>query len=266
MAADPEYTLVLGLDRRHLRQLQIVWPTWRRHKPSITEVPLLIFYDHAEIDEYDIRQVTKRTEDAIYFPWPCPGVHYDGDPASKWYHPQRYKMLAGFVHVPALHCLTEYYLKIDTDAVAMGQPDWIDPRWFENDPSIIAPPWGYCKPADQIDRLDDWVRQHKETIYHLARYEPLRMHARPGSDMVRCERIISNVAFFNTAFTKFASKWANQTCGEHKLPVPSQDGYLWYLARRQGLLVRRVPMKPRGWQVWNTEANIKQAAITAMET
>jgi len=41
---------------------------------------------------------------------------------------------------------------------------------------------------------------------------------------------------------------ANRTCGVGKMPVPSQDSFLWYLAARMGLKVRRVNMKSCGWE------------------
>lgn len=260
-----EFTLVAGVDGKHFRQLETVWPTWMKHKPQLRDCPLLIFHD-ADVTEKQIRAlVGPEREDVTVFAWPPPGVVYGGDPTDKWYHPQRYKMLAGFVHVPAMHCHTEYWLKLDTDVVACGMPDWIDSEWFRDEPSILSHRWGYTKPADQMQRLDAWVENHAKRLEYLARHEPLRMAPEPGSDILRHPRIISWCAFFHTGFTKFCSQWASQSIGEYRLPVPSQDGYLWYIAKRLGLRIKTTNMKSRGWQQWNTERNIRQAAEVALE-
>lgn len=259
-----DITLVLGVDAKHLRQLSVVWPTWMRHKPELGDFPLLLFYDEREVTERAIRSVIGHREKCILFPWPAPGVVYGGDPTDKWYRPQRYKMLAGFVHVPAMHCTTNYWLKLDTDVVATGCPNWIQDSWFVNEPSIVSHRWGYTKPADQMLRLDTWVDENRDKLEMLRRCEPLRLAPAKGSSLVRHDRIISWCGFFHVSFTKFCSQWANSTIGEYRLPVPSQDGYLWYCAQRLGLEIKRTNMKVLGWQQWDNETNIRRAAHEAM--
>ena len=65
--------------------------------------------------------------------------------------------------------------------------------------------------------------------------------------------------------TRKASEWAEQTCGAGKLPVPSQDGYLFYLAKRLDFGIKRVQMKSGGWEHWSTMFNVIQAAMRAMQ-
>jgi hypothetical protein len=259
-----DFTLVLGLDAKHLKQLSWVWPTWMKYKPELRTCPLLIFYDCEQVKTHQIKDVIGPREHCTLFAWPPRGVTYAGDPDSKWYHPQRYKMLSGFVHVPAMHCETDYWLKLDTDVIATGVEKWIEKKWFRGMPSIVSHSWGYTKPADQMIRLDRWVQEHPEELSILHREAPLNLIPLPGSDLVKHSRIISWCAFFSTSFTKFAAHWATQTCGEFQLPVPSQDGYLWYCAKRMGNLIATADMKRCGWQQWNTEQNIRKAAMAAM--
>jgi hypothetical protein len=198
--------------------------------------------------------------------WPEVDEFDYGQGQDKWTCPQRSKMLAGFVHVPAVYAATRWWLKIDTDTVATGFDDWIDKRWFENDPVIVAQGWGFTKPPEQMLKLDAWVEANAGRLSEeLEQHPPLKMVPKPGEDKLRHKRIISWCGFFDVNFTGFASDLASASCGWGKLPVPSQDGYLWYLAKRLGLGINRIDAKNRGWQHWNTMFNIRQAAERAMQ-
>lgn len=257
-----DYTLVLGIDAKHLEQLQLVWPTWIKHKPEFLRRRVVAFFDKDQVTESDVRRVIKHPGLRLV-QWPLPGVEYIGDPSSKWHHPQRYKMLSGFVHVPAFAVDTPYWLKIDTDVVATGKPDWIEPSWFASTPAIVAHRWAFTKPAAQMDQLDAWVDAHRTKLIPLSSNPPLNLHPQPGSDRIGHRRIISWCGFFSTLLTRIASQMASDTVGRYQLPVPSQDGYLWYVATRLGHQVIRTNMKERGWEWWSTMGNIRQAAERA---
>lgn len=260
----PEYTLVCGVDEKHLRQLRFVWPTWKLHKPSLLDMRMVVFFDHTQISRSDVRQAIDHPRLSI-IDWPMGGVNYDGDPDSKFHHPQRYKMLSGFVHVPAMTVTTDYWMKLDTDVVARSYDDWIDPIWFEGHPSIIAPKWTFTKPPQQMQLLDDWVNSNKERLSILAHKPPLNLVPKVGSDRLCHERIISWCGFFSTALSRVASEWAQATCGQGLLPVPSQDGYLWYVAKRLETQIKTVNMKRRGWEWWSTMANVEKHSQDALK-
>ena len=255
-----EYTLVIGTDDNHFAQLCLVWPTWIKHKPDLLKQPLVIFYDRdSTLSVSQIQRAIKHPQLRIV-EWPDDAsIRYVGDPHSKWYHPQRYKMLAGFVHVPARMVSTPYWLKIDTDVVATGVPDWIDTRWFDNVPSIVAHRWFMTKPPNQMDLLDKWVDANRQEMLVLSTNPPLNLHPEEGADKIQHKRIISWCGFFNTVMTRYASKLAEQTCGPGQLPVPSQDGYLWYIASRMKTPIVRTNMKSLGWEWWSTMGNVRQA-------
>ena len=251
-----DYTLVVGVDDKHLKQLHMTYPTWIKHKPSLLKQPMVIFYDQAQVRE---SQIKIRHPHMTLVSWPAEkSTVYPGDD-SKWYDAQRYKMLAGFVHVPAMTVGTSYWLKLDTDVVATGQDSWIDPSWFKGAPGIVAHRWGFTKPANQMELLDEWVSQNQGRMVILELNEALALSPEENADRLRHERIISWCGFFNTTMTRIASDYAQDTCGKGMLPVPSQDGYLWYFTTRCKHQVVRANMKALGWEHWNTMHNIGKA-------
>jgi hypothetical protein len=99
----------------------------------------------------------------------------------------------------------------------------------------------------------------------LLDHPPLKLMPQPGEDRLGHQRIISWGGFFETDFTRYCSRLANEYSGYGQLPVPTQDGYLWYVAKRLGRGIVRANLKSRGWQQWNTYHNIKAHAQQAME-
>ena len=253
-----DYTLVVGVDAHHLHQLEWTWPTWKKNKPSLLKQPMVAFFDQDQLTADQVGMVIDHPMLKVV-PWPPVGVHYPGG-NDKWTNAQRYRMLAGFVHVPARHVMTDYWLKLDTDVVATGNDGWIDDGWFKGDPAIVAQSWSFTKPADQMLKLDEWAARH-DWLFHT---QPLDLSPKEGSERLGHKRIISWCGFFHTSSTIWSSQWAEQSCGIGMLPVPSQDGYLWYVAKRLGLDIRRVDMKRRGWEHWSAMFNVKAAAIKAM--
>lgn len=260
----PEFTVVVGVDRKHLRQLSWVLPTWRKHKPSLFERPWVVFYDRLQLSYQTVAKVVGQREDLSIVPWPAVGIDYERKAEGRFGDPQRYRMLSGFVHVPAMVASTPYWLKLDTDVVAIGKDDWIDEKWFKTSPAIISHPWNFTKPANQVDLLDEWVACYRREMPLLSKQPPLNLHPQRGAERLGHRRIISWCGFFSTAITRFASNLAETFCGQGQLPVPSQDGYLWYVSRRLQLDIARVNMKSLGFEHWHTEKNIYNASIKAL--
>jgi hypothetical protein len=264
LSPDPliDFTSVVGVDAKHLAQLQMTWPTWKRHKPSLLNHRMLIFYDRDQVTPEAVRLVVDHPNMAM-LPWPMRGVSYQLPNTTKWNNSQRYKMLAGFVHVPAIYCHTKYWLKLDTDVVATGNDGWIDRNWFAHTPAIVSHPWGFSKPADQMLILDDWANTHADVLPYFVN-PPLNLKPGMGDDKVRHPRIISWCAFFNLDFTRLAARMADNSAGRFALPVPSQDGYLWYVAQRMNLDILRIDMKSLGWEHWHTMANVSHRSQEVM--
>lgn len=263
----PDYSLVVGVDHYHLRQLELVWPTWKRHKPSLPHRPMVVFYDRDSTSEKQIRTVVDHSNLRIV-PWPR-GVDWDrekGQQRDKFQNPHRAMMLSGFVYVPAMFVETPYWLKLDTDVVATSMDDWIGPAWFEGDPVIVSHRWSFTKPADQMLQMDRWVEENQERVpSEVACSQPLNLIPRPGWDRLSHKRIISWCGFFNTDWTRQMAGSTYSSNGLYQLPISSQDGYLWYMATRGGRKVVRTDMKSRGWQHWSTWKNVVQHVKEAMK-
>lgn len=263
MTTKIDYTVVIGVDAGHIDQMRLSMPTWAKHKPDLLNHPLVCFYDRDSVTPDDVKRALPPWRNFVLYAWPPTDAEpWDGDPNSKWTNPQRAKMLSGFVHVPPRTVSTKYWLKLDLDAVALGQPDWIDPSWFDGDPAIISHPWSYTKPPDQMMNLDKWVSDHKVHMPPEFDTPPLMLVPEPGSNLVKHERIISWCAFFEMDFSVLYSEIAEDVCGTGKLPVPSQDGYHWYCAARSKRLIRTVNMKRRGW----AQCHGKQSIIDHIRT
>jgi len=258
------YTTVVGVDRFHLEQLSLTWPTWKKHKPSLLDQPMVVFYDLTQVTRDDVCRVVDHPNLRVEA-WPMRGVDYGTDNGDKWSKPQRYKMLAGFVYVPMWSVETTYFLKIDTDTVAYGNNDWINPEWFEDDPVIVSHSWSFTKPPDQMLLLDEWVAEIKHVLGHLSSREPLNLVPRPGASRLGHRRIISWCGFFKRDLASDCAVLAANTVGLGLLPCQSQDGFMWYVAKRMGYGIRRTNMKRRGWGHWSTMFNVRKESAKAMQ-
>ena len=259
------YTLVVGVDAYHLRQLALVWPTWMRHKPDLLAVPFVIFHDHRQVTKEQVQAVV-RHPGLKTVSWPTSGLDCTEKGNGKWDDPQRAKMLAGFVYVPALFVDTPYWLKLDTDVVATGTSDWIDPSWFDEGPAIVSHRWTFTKPADQMLQMDRWVAENSERLPDdIVRRPPLDLVPKKGWDRLSHNRIISWCGFFNTRWTFDMAKLTEKKGRRYELPIASQDGFFWYLATRMGKKIVRVNMKSRGWEHWSTWHNVERRAREVMK-
>lgn len=248
-----DFTPVIGVDAKTLPQLHLTAPTWARYRPEMFRQPWLVFYDAAQVTLTEVRDTlvaAGKTRDVRAFQWPTiERVAYAN---------QREKMLSGFCHV-CRFVETPWWLKVDTDAVALRESDWAPDEWFRQQVDttlppaamnyqdgynvIIASPWGYTKPADQMDQLDQWG----DLVPGLREYPRLDIPFTPGGRRARHARIASWVSFYRTDWSRFASDLALHYAGRDRLPVPSQDGYHFFVAKRRGDRILRAQMKRRGW-------------------
>lgn len=221
-------TLLVAIDAQHEKELAETWPTWMKYKPEMRQMSMVVLYDP--------EQVNPKTT-----PIDHPNARFV--PCLEKAENQRAKMLTGLVRASAQEIHTPWYLKIDTDTMALAPGTWIKPEWFEPDssgrlPVYIASPWGYSKPANVIDLFDDWG----DTVPELAKRPRLNFPYKEGSDLVRCQRIISWLFFGQTAWTKKVVSWC-----PGKLPFPSQDTYMYYCAQRLGEYTVRERMTKYNW-------------------
>ena len=113
--------------------------------------------------------------------------------------------------------------------------------------------------------LDKWVDDNFSRNSTIQWTPPLNLIPNPGEDRVCHPRIISWASFFNTDFTKICADYAKETCLPGQLPVPSQDGFTWYVATRLGYGITRTKMKNRGFQHWSNDRNVREKSEEAMK-
>lgn len=226
-----DITLVIAIDRRHLQELKFTYPTWHRFKNEILQFKRLIIYDKNELNENDFKFIINDNTKCV--PWSMDGVD------------QREEMLSSFILAVSKHVTTKWYLKLDVDAITTKSCDWIDKSWFADGVVFAAQKWGYSKPSNVLEILDNWG----DTVEQLKCYNRLDVPYRPDWGSVHSKRIISWCFFGNTEWTKFVAS----LCGD-KLPFPSQDTMMYYVAARMKKRFIRLQLKLFGWQhlrLWN---------------
>lgn len=255
----PDFTIVVAIDPAHLAELRLSYPTWIRHHPELADRPMVVICDgDRHPDGAPARPGATvawwgAIEDIVY-PFHRGKIHPIFASSSDPQISQREKMLSAFVLKAPLRVDTPWYLKIDTDCIATVGGDWVYPEWFEREPVLIAPAWGYTKPGSMLDKLDDWADCNPELVL---RPPPAR---RAVGQIAKHRRIISYCMFGRTDWTRNIAK----LCGD-RLPVPSQDTFLWYCAERLGHLW--MPAKMNGWRhVGGGGQRLRIAAQEAMKT
>lgn len=254
----PDFTIICAVDASHIEELRLSYATWARHKPSLLKRPMLVMVDPHIHDPngswWSVVQECWRQQ--LAFLKDHPGgiqVGYAADCRGKdW--PLRERMVSSFVFA-AKHIRAPYYLKLDTDCIATGCDDWIKPEWFAGKPAIIAPPWGYTRPAESLAAFARWSDQHPQAFPR-----PMPEYRILGG-IAKHRRMISYCQFGNTDWT-----WRMAELAGDRLPVPSQDTFLSIAAARSGAEIRYVPMKQHGWQhVGSNLKRLREAAARAME-
>lgn len=231
-----QITVVVGVDAKTLPQFEVSHRTWKLHRPEMySQMPWVVFYDGDNLSiEHGVRRLMDDggiPANAEVVAWPqCLGL-----PRKPKYENQRDKMLSGHVWVPATAVQTPLAMKIDTDVLALGPSDWIDERWFAADssgrlPAWVAPRWGYSKGVNALGRLHAWT----EIVPELAARPPLDIKFDPTHMRCPHERMCSWVSYYSVRFLNRLASWLWESDYRGTLPVPSQDGTVWYAAERAG--------------------------------
>lgn len=249
--AETRCTVVTAVDRAHLEQLEITLPTWRRNRPEMWRWPWLVIYDRDQLSPERIRAVLESEFssrlDLCLHPWPTPGIEYSS---------QRAKMLSSYVHVPPSIVKTDWWMKIDTDVIAKEHnPAWVPSTADLSGKVVLAPRWGYTKPANQMAMLDRWADGAEFPL------GPLNLPYDPVAGKCCHSRFCSWVSFYNTVWTRKAAN----LCPHGWLPCPSQDGYHYYCVARFGDQWGKYPAKHLGWTNTPSLRKLKISTAAVME-
>lgn len=239
-------TPVFGCDNTHIAELAMSSTAMRTYWPGVFGGEIVVIADESE-DSHD--GWMQRAQDALkhrsvrVVMWGMDGVS------------QREKMLTAFVLAVPPVIQTTHFAKVDTDAFPT-KPFRILEEWFDGNPVLTSAAWGYSKPADVIQRLDDWG----DTVPEIAKHPRLNIPFDPASGRVVHTRISSHIYFGRTDW----HQWLAKIVGD-RLPVPSQDTVASFVAQRTGAFYRRVRFGKYGFKhVGNGGERLKRAVEEAL--
>jgi len=211
LSGEQDVTIVTACDEKYVDILRETFPNWRKYK-KIDDYPVIVFV-HG-IPENDERLDFLKLPNVRIIPW-------EMDNADN----HREEMLSAFVFGTAENVQTDYWLKIDADSYATNDTLFINDEMKRF--AFCGHKWSYSK-VEHIQQLDEWAKGH---------WKPKLKNAPPMMDEGRVDgkrffhdtkRTISFIQLHKTKFTKFCVKLLR----ERKLPAPTQDTFMFYVANR----------------------------------
>ena len=206
-----DVTIVTACDEYYVDILRETFPNWQKYK-GIDSYPVIVFV-HG-IDLNDSRLDFLRLPNVQMIPWSMENADN-----------HREEMLSAFVFGSAEHVKTDYWLKLDADSYATDDRPFIDESMKQY--AFCGHKWRYSRP-EHIKALDEWAKTH---------WKPKLKRAKPminEGDTVKnrfyhnTKRTISFIQLHKLRFTKFCVSLLR----ERKLPAPTQDTFMFYVANR----------------------------------
>ena len=206
-----DVTIVTACDPFYVDILRLTFENWRKYK-NIDQHPVMVFVNG--IDKKDPRLDFLKLPNVTIIPWILPEADN-----------HREEMLSAFVFGTAEYVKTDYWLKLDADSYATDNRPFITDRMKEY--AFCGHRWGYSRP-DHIRSLDEWAKGH---------WKRKLKNAKPMIDEGKIEgrrfyhktkRTISFIQLHKSKFTRFCVGLLR----ERKLPAPTQDTYMFFVANR----------------------------------
>lgn len=209
MGESNNVTIVTACDPKYVEYLKLTFPNWRKYK-AIDKYPVIVFVNGIDLNS--------PTLDFLRLP-NVKLIDWDMKNAES----QREKMLSAFVLGTAQYVTTKYWLKIDADSFATNYNRFITDEM--KDHVFCGHKWGYSF-VKHIKALDEWASKHWKGA--LRKFSPMfNEKCANGKRYYHPEkRTISFIQLNNTRFTKWCARLA-----KGRLPVPSQDTYMYYVAK-----------------------------------
>ena len=197
----PDFCLVTAVTPDYLPLLRWSAPSWAV-KPQFAGRPLLVFHHGFDKMMHKLGFLSKIFPAVVGVPWAMPQAADD-----------RERMISAFI-LGVEHIQSEYFVKLDADMFFTTAEDVFTEEHFKYD--LVAQRWNYTKPGWWVDRLEAWSRGEELPVDRPDGERPARR---------RAPRIISYCCLHKTEFVRKAAELAG-----NRLPVPSHDSYLWWLA------------------------------------
>jgi len=201
-----DLTIVTSVTPKYEKKLILCLPTWRK-KPQITDSKLIIFYNGYEKLKDNLLDL-KKYFDISFIKWDM-----------NEYGSERELMLSSFV-LGSKYIKTKYWVKIDADTFFVNSKDVFCDDDFKYD--LVGHRWGYTKPAKWLNILEEWAESNS-----IPGERRFLEEIPEGKNTYGHKRIASFFCLHSTDFTNEASLLAGK-----RLPIPSHDTYLWYMANR----------------------------------
>lgn len=206
-----DVTVVTACDEKYVEFLRETYPNWVKYK-KIDQYPMIVFVNGMDLK--DERLDFLRSSHVQLIPWSM----HNADS-------HREEMLSAFVFGSAKHVKTDYWLKIDADSYATDFKPIVtdDMKKF----AFCGHKWGYSRP-DHIKALDAWAKGHWKR--KLKNAPPMMEEGKEEGRRFyhNTKRTISFIQLHKTRFTKFCVGLLR----EEKLPAPTQDTFMFYVANR----------------------------------
>jgi hypothetical protein len=206
-----DVTIVTACDEKYVEFLRLTYPNWRKYK-NIDKHPVIIFVHGMDLN--DERLDFLKRKNVTLVPWSFPEAD-----------DHREEMLSAFVFGTAEHVKTDYWLKLDADSYATN-----DKPLYSDDMKQYAycgHRWSYSRPQ-HIRDLDEWAKGHWRR--KLKKAGPMIEEGRVDGRRFyhNTKRTISFIQLHKLKFTKFCVSLLR----DRKLPVPSQDTYMFFVCNR----------------------------------
>jgi len=206
-----DVTIVTACDDKYVDFLKVTYPNWRKYK-SIDKYPVIVFVNNMDLN--DERLDFLKLPNVKLIPWSFPQADN-----------HREEMLSAFVFGTAEHVKTDYWLKLDADSFATN-----DKPLYSEDMKKYAycgHKWSYSRPQ-HIKELDKWAKGHWRR--KLKNAKPMMDEGRVDGRRFyhNTKRTISFIQLHKSKFTRFCVSLLK----EKKLPVPSQDTFMFFVCNR----------------------------------
>jgi len=207
-----DVTIVTACDPYYVEILKHTFENWRKYK-GIDKYPVIVFVNG--IDLNDERLKFLKLPNVKVIPWSMSEAET-----------HREEMLSAFVLGTAKYVETEYWLKLDADSYATDSRPFITDEMKKY--AFCGHKWGYSRP-EHIKALDAWAKKHWKVKLRTAK--PMMSQGKSEGNRFYhdVKRTISYIQLHKTKFTRFCVKCLG---GKTRLPVPSQDTYMFYICNR----------------------------------
>jgi lipopolysaccharide biosynthesis glycosyltransferase len=208
---DKRTTIVTAVTPNYLEKLKLTLPTWKI-KPQFKGCPLIVFV-HGFENLADLDFIKSEWSNSRIVQW-----------SMDKYDSMRELMLSAFVFGAAAEVETPYTIKIDCDSFFLDSKDVILDHMYDYD--IAGHKWRYTKPGKWIADLDEWA--NKSGIPGDRYLNEEQTAEALNTKRYGHKRIASWICLHKTSFLLEISAFA----GNSRLPVPSHDTFVWYMANR----------------------------------